>query len=597
MTACGENTESGPWNPGLTSEIPQRLMPLVTLYRPENSDISYREARELSDLTGLALEDLTSLKAERLIVHELMVRVTADLSVPDGPNYEELGINLRGMVDTIFQNHARPELPAFRALLDKIRTDAQAAIEAELAARMFAGREDEAEPEKSWLSRLFGVAGKAETGKKIRKSPEEAALEALDGWKRRRDRSGDPWEKAWLDALHKVAGVIVRHRGRLINDPALIARLAAIQVANGYGSARIGEALVPAIGRAVKAEGYRFLPAQEKPLIMNVKGASASGKSTIRAQQRRLAERIGVSWEDFALISPDYWRKYLIDYDALGGDYKYAAMLTGRELEIIDRKLDLYMAGKAANKRISHLLIDRFRFDSFASQQMAEADSRLLTRFGDTVYLFFMITPPEETVERAWARGLTTGRYKAVDDLLYHNIEAYTGMPQLFFSWALSANKRVHFEFLDNSVEKGERPRTAAFGWNGDMTILDLGIMKKIETFKHIDIEARTRDEVYRAQPKTGNETTFLMQCARTIPVITLASYETGVPYARLENGECVWIREGEDARAVLDAFGLDAVRPKEIVLVTSLEMIKERQHTVGTWASAASGISAEASG
>ena len=29
------------WNPGLTSEIPGRLMPQVTLYRPENSDVDY----------------------------------------------------------------------------------------------------------------------------------------------------------------------------------------------------------------------------------------------------------------------------------------------------------------------------------------------------------------------------------------------------------------------------------------------------------------------------------------------------------------------------------------------------------------------------
>ena len=38
-------------------------------------------------------------------------------------------------------------------------------------------------------------------------------------------------------------------------------------------------------------------------------------------------------------------------------------------------------------------------------------------------------------VERAWRRGLTTQRHKAVDDLLYHNIEAYTGIPELFFAW------------------------------------------------------------------------------------------------------------------------------------------------------------------
>ena len=57
---------------------------------------------------------------------------------------------------------------------------------------------------------------------------------------------------------------------------------------------------------------------------------------------------MGIPWKDFALISPDYWRKFLLDYNSLGADYKYGAMLTAFELEIIDKKLDLYMERKAS---------------------------------------------------------------------------------------------------------------------------------------------------------------------------------------------------------------------------------------------------------
>jgi hypothetical protein len=97
-----------------------------------------------------------------------------------------------------------------------------------------------------------------------------------------------------------------------------------------------------------------------------------------------------------------------------------------------------------------------------------------------------MITPPEMTVERAWTRGLKVGRYKAIEDLLAHNVEAFTGMPELFFTWALAAGKRVHYEFLDNSVAEGLPPRTVAFGWNGEMTILDIKSMLDIERFRKI---------------------------------------------------------------------------------------------------------------
>ena len=150
-----------------------------------------------------------------------------------------------------------------------------------------------------------------------------------------------------------------------------------------------------------------------------------------------------------------------------------AAPAPSEELQIIDQKLDRYMARKAERRATTHLLIDRFRFDSFAPES-DEAGSNLLTRFGHTVYLFFMITPPESIVERAWKRGLEVGRYKAVDDLLAHNIEAYAGMPQIFFTWALRADKEVHCEFLDNTVPFGERPRTIAFGWNGELNVLDV---------------------------------------------------------------------------------------------------------------------------
>jgi hypothetical protein len=92
-------------------------------------------------------------------------------------------------------------------------------------------------------------------------------------------------------------------------------------------------------------------------------------------------------------------------------------------------------------------------FDSFAPNS-DEAGSNLLTRFGHTVYLFFMITPPELLVERAWKRGLRVGRYKAVDDTLAHSVEAYAGLPLCFYLGA--AHRQADpFQFLDNNVQFG----------------------------------------------------------------------------------------------------------------------------------------------
>src|SRR6202023_694488 len=115
-----------------------------------------------------------------------------------------------------------------------------------------------------------------------------------------------------------------------------------------------------------------------------------------------------------------------------------------------------------------------------------KAGSNLLTRFGQTVHLFFMITPPEQLVERAWKRGLEFGRYKAVDDTLAHAVEAYAGIPDVFFTWIRRSDKRIRFEFLDNTVPLGRRPRTVAFGDNNTVNVLDVKRMVDIDRYGRV---------------------------------------------------------------------------------------------------------------
>ena len=45
----------GPWHPGIESQLPRELLPLSTMFRPENVRTSVAQARELRDLTGLDL--------------------------------------------------------------------------------------------------------------------------------------------------------------------------------------------------------------------------------------------------------------------------------------------------------------------------------------------------------------------------------------------------------------------------------------------------------------------------------------------------------------------------------------------------------------
>jgi hypothetical protein len=308
---------------------------------------------------------------------------------------------------------------------------------------------------------------------------------------------------------------------------------------------------------------------QEKPIVINTKGASASGKSTLRPLQKRLAGDIGARWSDFALISPDIWRKQLLDYGSLGPAYKYAGALTAEELQIVDRKLDVYMARKHAQGKMSHLLIDRFRFDSFAPDSDEEG-SNLLTRFGQTAYLFFVITPPEQLVERAWKRGLEFGRYKAVDDTLAHAVEAYTGIPNVFFTWVRRNDKRVRFEFLDNTVALGERPRTVAFGDNETVNVLDVKGMLDIERYGRVFVDATAPERLYREPEllRAEHNVGFLKRCVEGFRGVNFAAQASGRIYLRIESGVPVWIDAEALQAAMADAdtrAGLAAVAPTAI--------------------------------
>ncbi|MCF8477009.1 MAG: zeta toxin family protein [Pseudolabrys sp.] len=609
MSAKPPVTAYSAWNPGLESQPPREYLPLSTMFRPENVSTSIAKAHELSDYCGLPVYDLVAFRVERLIVHELLIRVAAGIAVPDGTKYVDLGTNFRQIASTILNRYIAPHRSELSQIFDDMMRAASATIAQELSKALAPAPQHNPKPppdaDKRW--RWPSIFGTSKTQPALPHRPDQAAearaQEIVSQWRARSEHAESRREEACLSALVRVATAIIGKRGRLFADPAIIAEIATTLVGNDYGSEIIGNAIEPYFQDAVAREGFKRLPAQTKPVVMNVKGASAAGKSTMRPLQRILAKKLNFPWDEFALISPDIFRKFLLDYESLGEAYKYAGTMTGHEVEIIDKKLDRYMAARAARGEMSHLLIDRFRFDSFAPVADGIGTSKLLTRFGDLVYMFFVITPPEMTVERAWTRGLKVGRYKAVEDLLAHNVEAFTGMPELFFTWARIAGKRVHYEFLDNSVPEGQPPRTVAFGWNGEMTILDIKSMIDIDRFRKINIHAHKPDEVYTGDnfaPECNVD--FLKRCARLIPTIKFADDETGRVYALLQDGKWTWRDEKRFAEALQDPqakAGLEAISPDDSASpggpaagqlnIAPTNIAVEKAHTLGAWGEAAS--------
>ena len=579
--------ETGPWSPGIESTLPAEFLPLSTVFRTENVLSSLAAIQELSGFSGIPLHELAEFRPERLAAHELLIRVTADLHVPDGTKYEDLGANLRRIARTILSKYIEPHMDGVRQVYSDLRHQLSGLLAQELEACFpQAAPHTAPPPARRGPLGLLRRSPNAAASRTPAETPEERDLRIVESWNSKVQEAGSELERRMYRALVRVASAVSQKHGRLVGGAGLLSDLAIPLVGNDYGSELIGAHIEQYFHRAVAEEGFSLVPAQSHPIVMKIKGASASGKSTMRPLQKMLAQRLGVRWEEFAFIAPDLWRRFLLDFGSLGPARKYAGTLTGQELAIADKKLDRYLGTKAASGRVSHVLLDRFRFDSFV--QSPEGDGVLPAHPDQTIYMFFLITPPEATIERAWHRGERRGRYKAVDDLLYHHIEACNGMPRLLFSWMGELYRKVHFEFLDNGVPEGARPRTVAFGTADEMNILDMERLLDIDRYKKINLDARCPGDLFPAGTQAPEKNTeFLRQCVRRIPAINFVDHESGRIYARVRDGKLT--RHGAEPSDPDTQAGLEAVTAElsrnfpcqpEIAGPLSLPPV----HTLGSW-------------
>ena len=132
-----DEREFGPWNPGIKSTLPLNYLPLSTMFRPQNVFTSLEDATELSGFTGLGIQQLVCFRPERLVIHELLIRVSADIFVSDGSKYEDLGINYRNIVDTILAEYIQPHLSGIIEQFSELSARVETMVETELAASLF----------------------------------------------------------------------------------------------------------------------------------------------------------------------------------------------------------------------------------------------------------------------------------------------------------------------------------------------------------------------------------------------------------------------------------------------------------------------------
>jgi hypothetical protein len=531
-----KNTQYSAWNPGIETQIPRELRELETIYHPTNVSSSIDEVNQLALETGLSPEELVVFKPDRLALHELIVRVNADIVILEGEHEEDLGINFRSVVHKIMHEYISSHLAEIEQTFQTLNEKVHSMLNKELSESLFPEVEPPAKP--SLLGRLFKTSKKP---LRPGESTQERQLRIIASFKDRGLKADDPLEAAMFRSLYRVLGSIVSKRGYLGKDQKMLVDLIASHVCSRYGSRLIGRQIDPWVQQAVETEAYALIPDAQNPIIISLKGTSAAGKSSLRPMLGKMINKLGIEDDGYGTISPDIWRRLLLDYDSLGEGYKYAGRLTSYEVIIIDAKLDHYIRGKAHHRNATpHLVVDRFRFDSFTSEKIARILHNTYARYTDTMYMFFVVTPPQATVERGWERGLVRGRYKSVEDFLGHCVEAYAGMPKLLFKWLAHQKPTFIFEFLDNSVGLGTYPISIARGTQSKMDIFNPVAFIDIERYQKINIMADSPEAIFPEPTvlEIAKNTSFLKQCIRKIERIRFVDLDSDREYVSANDGK-----------------------------------------------------------
>ena len=111
-------------------------------------------------------------------------------------------------------------------------------------------------------------------------------------------------------------------------------------------------------------------------------------------------------------------------------------------------------------------------------------------------------------------------------------------MPDLFFAWAGRKDRWVHYEFLDNSVPKGERPRTIAYGQNGSLVVNDLEKLCDIERFRHVNVDATRAEDVLAKTLETHAAMAILRRAFADLDRVDVLVPGSGLRLATSENGK-----------------------------------------------------------
>ena len=188
------------WNPGIVSNIPQEYQSLETIYQQENVFTSQQEVEELCRETGLSQEELVQFRPARLVLHELIVRVSANIVVRKDENEEDLGILFREIAKKIYDHYIQPELAGIEENFYILEKRLSTLVDRELENLLFAPAST---PQKTpWYSLFKPVKSKP---KKSQETTAEKEFRLIASFREKGLNHGDPEEAGRELPLRRTA--------------------------------------------------------------------------------------------------------------------------------------------------------------------------------------------------------------------------------------------------------------------------------------------------------------------------------------------------------------------------------------------------------
>lgn len=419
----------------------------------DNKQVVFRDVHELAELciaTGDIPRNLVAFRPERLALHEIIKAVITRLQYIPETAEERLSLEY----DHIFLRIAKGLIVEFKSEINLASFELyeqHKVIEA-LVTRLVLEEEFKAD-------------------KLLQDDHVQSCIEAIQSEKKKVND---------VELGKHVPGYTIQKAIIALATDAVFTKLAQAKM-----EALINQ-LISALIEGGKLTALDIPPASQRLLLL-VAGGQASGKGSSVAQLKYSAQQAGIEWSNISKGGGDIFRSLLLDHGAVPPNL-YQQMCQDEASLVSHNKVFTALDKMAEQGKAPHVFIEQI----YVGKEKIE----MALKEGGTAYIVVVSTEVNDAVERAFLRGIDTGRFETVRGIL----TAHKGMAvQLPDRLSECADKSVFIRIVDNNVSKGEQPIKVADidCINKTIQVYDKQKLERFISKTAINIYATHPDDVY----------------------------------------------------------------------------------------------------